>query len=204
MDKSKIKLFECKGTLAGLIQSLWGKQFQLSGLFYRVCEGQAGNFFGVKKAGEYEQSDTSNPFSLSNYICINSHYFIFPLLYLSLSGFNPMWEETLVFTLHMPDIALIRFLVWDHDPIGQDFIGQRTIAFNSMIPGTKFVCILHFFSYKKKIFVIYQAFGIYVFFLIFSASLICVYLIVRLPACVFGRHGGSFHLCSCCSEWHHQ
>uniref|UniRef100_A0A8C1F373 Phosphoinositide phospholipase C n=1 Tax=Cyprinus carpio carpio TaxID=630221 RepID=A0A8C1F373_CYPCA len=55
------------------------------------------------------------------------------------NGFNPMWEETLVFTLHMPDIALIRFLVWDHDPIGQDFIGQRTIAFNSMIPGYRHV-----------------------------------------------------------------
>uniref|UniRef100_H3B811 Phosphoinositide phospholipase C n=1 Tax=Latimeria chalumnae TaxID=7897 RepID=H3B811_LATCH len=50
------------------------------------------------------------------------------------AGFNPMWEETLVFTLHMPEIALVRFLVWDHDPIGRDFIGQRTIAFSSMIP----------------------------------------------------------------------
>ena len=46
-----------------------------------------------------------------------------------------MWEETLVFTLHMAELALVRFLVWDHDPIGQDFIGQRTIAFNSMMPG---------------------------------------------------------------------
>lgn len=50
-------------------------------------------------------------------------------------GFNPMWEETLVFTVHMPELALVRFLVWDHDPIGQDFIGQRTIAFNSMMTG---------------------------------------------------------------------
>lgn len=48
-----------------------------------------------------------------------------------------MWEETLVFTVHMPDLALVRFLVWDHDPIGQDFIGQRTVAFNSMMPGEK-------------------------------------------------------------------
>lgn len=46
-----------------------------------------------------------------------------------------MWEETLVFTVHMPELALVRFLVWDHDPIGQDFIGQRTIAFDSMMPG---------------------------------------------------------------------
>ncbi|XP_073723559.1 1-phosphatidylinositol 4,5-bisphosphate phosphodiesterase eta-2a [Misgurnus anguillicaudatus] len=55
------------------------------------------------------------------------------------NGFNPMWEETLVFTLHMSEIALVRFLVWDHDPIGQDYIGQRTIAFNSMIPGYRHV-----------------------------------------------------------------
>uniref|UniRef100_A0A8C4YWW9 Phosphoinositide phospholipase C n=1 Tax=Gadus morhua TaxID=8049 RepID=A0A8C4YWW9_GADMO len=55
------------------------------------------------------------------------------------NGFNPMWEETLVFTLHMPELALVRFLVWDHDPIGQDFIGQRTIAFNSMMTGYRHV-----------------------------------------------------------------
>ncbi|XP_076023335.1 1-phosphatidylinositol 4,5-bisphosphate phosphodiesterase eta-2a [Genypterus blacodes] len=55
------------------------------------------------------------------------------------NGFNPMWEETLVFTVHMPELTLVRFLVWDHDPIGQDFIGQRTIAFNSMIPGYRHV-----------------------------------------------------------------
>uniref|UniRef100_A0A8D0HLM7 Phosphoinositide phospholipase C n=1 Tax=Sphenodon punctatus TaxID=8508 RepID=A0A8D0HLM7_SPHPU len=55
------------------------------------------------------------------------------------NGFNPMWEETLVFTVHMPEITLVRFLVWDHDPIGRDFIGQRTIAFASMMPGYRHV-----------------------------------------------------------------
>lgn len=51
-----------------------------------------------------------------------------------------MWEETLVFTVHMPEIALVRFLVWDHDPIGRDFIGQRTLAFSSMMPGAQGSC----------------------------------------------------------------
>ncbi|KAM3824345.1 LOW QUALITY PROTEIN: 1-phosphatidylinositol 4,5-bisphosphate phosphodiesterase eta-2 [Vipera latastei] len=55
------------------------------------------------------------------------------------NGFNPMWEETLVFNVGMPEIALVRFLVWDHDPIGRDFIGQRTIAFTSMMPGYRHV-----------------------------------------------------------------
>lgn len=48
-----------------------------------------------------------------------------------------MWEETLVFNIQMPQVALVRFQVWDHDPIGQDFIGQRTIALTSMMPGRK-------------------------------------------------------------------
>ncbi|XP_035881089.1 1-phosphatidylinositol 4,5-bisphosphate phosphodiesterase eta-2 isoform X3 [Phyllostomus discolor] len=55
------------------------------------------------------------------------------------NGFNPVWEETLVFVVHMPEIALVRFLVWDHDPIGRDFIGQRTLAFSSMMPGYRHV-----------------------------------------------------------------
>ncbi|XP_069001628.1 1-phosphatidylinositol 4,5-bisphosphate phosphodiesterase eta-2 [Embiotoca jacksoni] len=55
------------------------------------------------------------------------------------NGFNPMWEETLVFNIQMPQIALVRFQVWDHDPIGRDFIGQRTVAFTSMMPGYRHI-----------------------------------------------------------------
>uniref|UniRef100_A0A8C6SSP2 Phosphoinositide phospholipase C n=1 Tax=Neogobius melanostomus TaxID=47308 RepID=A0A8C6SSP2_9GOBI len=55
------------------------------------------------------------------------------------NGFNPMWEETLVFNIQMPQIALVRFEVWDHDPIGRDFIGQRTIALRSLLPGYRHV-----------------------------------------------------------------
>ncbi|XP_066114435.1 1-phosphatidylinositol 4,5-bisphosphate phosphodiesterase eta-1 isoform X1 [Saccopteryx bilineata] len=55
------------------------------------------------------------------------------------NGFNPVWEETLTFTVHMPEIALIRFLVWDHDPIGRDFVGQRTVTFSSLVPGYRHV-----------------------------------------------------------------
>uniref|UniRef100_A0A096MCG6 Phosphoinositide phospholipase C n=1 Tax=Poecilia formosa TaxID=48698 RepID=A0A096MCG6_POEFO len=58
------------------------------------------------------------------------------------NGFNPMWEETLVFSILMPQIALVRFQVWDHDPIGRDFIGQRTVAFTSMMPD-QFGCYRH-------------------------------------------------------------
>uniref|UniRef100_A0A3P9CAV9 Phosphoinositide phospholipase C n=1 Tax=Maylandia zebra TaxID=106582 RepID=A0A3P9CAV9_9CICH len=63
------------------------------------------------------------------------------------NGFNPMWEETLVFNIQMPQIALVRFQVWDHDPIGRDFIGQRTVAFTSMMPGGVPV---HLFSCSRQ------------------------------------------------------
>lgn len=65
-----------------------------------------------------------------------------------------MWEETLVFNIQMPQIALVRFQVWDHDPIGRDFIGQRTVAFSSMMPGRyqdmHNLCLKNFSSNYKK------------------------------------------------------
>lgn len=68
------------------------------------------------------------------------------------SGFNPVWEETLSFTLHMAEVALVRFLVWDHDPIGRDFIGQRTVAFSSLMPGlfAEFICDFILVCFGKK------------------------------------------------------
>ncbi|XP_060690142.1 1-phosphatidylinositol 4,5-bisphosphate phosphodiesterase eta-1 [Hemiscyllium ocellatum] len=55
------------------------------------------------------------------------------------NGFNPVWEEIITFTIHMPELALIRFLVWDHDPIGRDFVGQRTVPFSALMPGYRHV-----------------------------------------------------------------
>lgn len=60
-----------------------------------------------------------------------------------------MWEETLVFNIQMPQITLVRFQVWDHDPIGRDFIGQRTVAFTSMMPGGVPV---HLFAWFQKLY----------------------------------------------------
>ncbi len=107
------------------------------------------------------------------------------------TGFNPMWEETLVFTLHMPQIALVRFMVWDHDPIGRDFIGQRTIAFKSMLPGKLHASQWHYW--------IENAVYIYIF-VNSSVSLnFIISLIHRLSTCLFRRNGRSIYLCACCN-----
>lgn len=57
------------------------------------------------------------------------------LSYITFSGFSPVWDETITFILTFPDLANFRFVVWDEDPIGRDFIGQVTLPFSSLMPG---------------------------------------------------------------------
>lgn len=53
----------------------------------------------------------------------------------SFIGFNPVWDETITFILTFPELTIFRFVVWDEDPIGRDFIGQVTFPFSSLMPG---------------------------------------------------------------------
>ncbi|XP_015747809.1 PREDICTED: 1-phosphatidylinositol 4,5-bisphosphate phosphodiesterase eta-2-like [Acropora digitifera] len=55
------------------------------------------------------------------------------------NGFNPVWEETITFTLTFPNLAIFRFVVWDEDPVGRDFIGQVTLPFPSIMEGYRHV-----------------------------------------------------------------
>ncbi|XP_038074700.1 1-phosphatidylinositol 4,5-bisphosphate phosphodiesterase eta-2-like isoform X2 [Patiria miniata] len=55
------------------------------------------------------------------------------------NGFNPFWDCTMTFTIHLLETALIRFAVWDEDPIGRDFIGQATFPVASLMPGYRHV-----------------------------------------------------------------
>nr|XP_055058278.1 1-phosphatidylinositol 4,5-bisphosphate phosphodiesterase delta-1b isoform X1 [Misgurnus anguillicaudatus] len=60
--------------------------------------------------------------------------------YIANNGFNPMWNENFQFEVCVPDLALVRFLVEDHDSTsGNDFIGQYTIPFNSLKNGYRHV-----------------------------------------------------------------
>ncbi|KAM3859435.1 1-phosphatidylinositol 4,5-bisphosphate phosphodiesterase delta-3-A-like [Diretmus argenteus] len=56
------------------------------------------------------------------------------------NGFNPRWDCTFNFTLHVPDLALVRFLVEDHDyTSSNDFLGQFTLPFTSLRTGYRHV-----------------------------------------------------------------
>ncbi|VDK52587.1 unnamed protein product [Cylicostephanus goldi] len=53
-------------------------------------------------------------------------------------GHNPSFDESFQFQVSIPELALVRFLVLDDEFIGDDFIGQYTIPFECMQPGTVF------------------------------------------------------------------
>lgn len=63
--------------------------------------------------------------------------------YVENNGFNPRWDCTFNFTVHVPDLALVRFLVEDHDYTSRnDFLGQFTLPFTSVRTGYRHVRLL--------------------------------------------------------------
>ncbi|TMS22140.1 hypothetical protein E3U43_012405 [Larimichthys crocea] len=59
------------------------------------------------------------------------------------NGFNPRWDCTFNFTIHAPGLALVRFMVEDHDyTSSNDFLGQFTLPFTSLRTGYRHVRLL--------------------------------------------------------------
>lgn len=59
------------------------------------------------------------------------------------NGFNPVWNETLNFVVHTPELALVRFVVEDYDKASRnDFIGQFTLPFKCMQTGYRHIHLL--------------------------------------------------------------
>ncbi|XP_069024631.1 1-phosphatidylinositol 4,5-bisphosphate phosphodiesterase delta-3-A [Embiotoca jacksoni] len=59
------------------------------------------------------------------------------------NGFNPQWDCTFNFTVHVPDLALVRFMVEDYDYTSRnDFLGQYTLPFTSLRTGYRHVRLL--------------------------------------------------------------
>uniref|UniRef100_A0AAQ4PE61 Phosphoinositide phospholipase C n=1 Tax=Gasterosteus aculeatus aculeatus TaxID=481459 RepID=A0AAQ4PE61_GASAC len=59
------------------------------------------------------------------------------------NGFNPRWDCTLSFQLQVPELALVRFVVEDHDHNAKnDFVGQFTLPFISLQKGYRHIHLL--------------------------------------------------------------
>uniref|UniRef100_UPI003AABCAAB 1-phosphatidylinositol 4,5-bisphosphate phosphodiesterase delta-4 n=1 Tax=Centroberyx gerrardi TaxID=166262 RepID=UPI003AABCAAB len=63
--------------------------------------------------------------------------------YIHNNGFNPVWNDTLNFVIHAPDLALVRFVVEDYDKASRnDFIGQFTLPFTCIQAGYRHIHLL--------------------------------------------------------------
>ncbi|XP_031416974.1 1-phosphatidylinositol 4,5-bisphosphate phosphodiesterase delta-3-A-like [Clupea harengus] len=59
------------------------------------------------------------------------------------NGFNPRWDCTLSFQLQVPELALVRFVVEDHDHTAKNnFVAQYTLPFTSLCTGYRHVHLL--------------------------------------------------------------
>ncbi|KAF6726551.1 1-phosphatidylinositol 4,5-bisphosphate phosphodiesterase delta-4 [Oryzias melastigma] len=63
--------------------------------------------------------------------------------YIENNGFNPVWHDYLRFTIHTPELALVRFVVEDYDKTSKnDFVGQYTVPLTCMQQGYRHIHLL--------------------------------------------------------------
>uniref|UniRef100_A0A8C7KUN6 Phosphoinositide phospholipase C n=1 Tax=Oncorhynchus kisutch TaxID=8019 RepID=A0A8C7KUN6_ONCKI len=63
--------------------------------------------------------------------------------YIDNNGFNPVWYDTLRFTIHAPELALVRFVVEDYDKASRnDFVGQYSLPFSCIQQGYRHIHLL--------------------------------------------------------------
>ncbi|XP_056155267.1 1-phosphatidylinositol 4,5-bisphosphate phosphodiesterase delta-1a isoform X2 [Lampris incognitus] len=64
--------------------------------------------------------------------------------YIDNNGFNPMWNENFRFNIHVPELAMVRFVVEDYDSTSQnDLIGQYCLPLSSIQNGYRHVPLLN-------------------------------------------------------------
>ncbi|XP_068588352.1 1-phosphatidylinositol 4,5-bisphosphate phosphodiesterase delta-1a isoform X1 [Cebidichthys violaceus] len=63
--------------------------------------------------------------------------------YINNNGFNPMWNESFRFDIHVPELAMLRFVVEDYDSTSQnDLIGHYCLPLTSVQNGYRHVPLL--------------------------------------------------------------
>ncbi|XP_041817003.1 1-phosphatidylinositol 4,5-bisphosphate phosphodiesterase delta-1a isoform X1 [Chelmon rostratus] len=63
--------------------------------------------------------------------------------YIENNGFNPMWNERFQFDIHVPELAMVRFVVEDYDSTSQnDLVGQYCLPLTSVQSGYRHIPLL--------------------------------------------------------------
>lgn len=63
------------------------------------------------------------------------------------NGFNPVWNERMMFTLDNPELALVRFVVFEEDSFGDgQFLGQACYPVSCLRTGYRSVILKNEYS----------------------------------------------------------
>lgn len=63
------------------------------------------------------------------------------------NGFNPVWNDTFDFQIFNPDLALLRFVIYDVDIFGDsNFIGQYTVPVRCIRSGYRSIPLKNVYS----------------------------------------------------------
>ena len=74
-------------------------------------------------------------------------FFFFAFLCL---GFNPSWNARFQFDVYVPELALVRFVVEDHDTTSSnEFVGQYTLPFTSIQRGKSLMWCVQFNTHQS-------------------------------------------------------
>lgn len=96
-----------------------------------------------KPAKEGEKGEIIDPYVKLDFHGIQADTASFKTKVVKDNGFNPVWNEKFEKVLLMPELAMIRFAVFDEDVgIVDDFIGQFSIPFTSLRPGYRHIHLL--------------------------------------------------------------
>lgn len=96
-----------------------------------------------KPAKEGEKGEIIDPYVKLDFHGIQADTASFKTKVVKDNGFNPVWNEKFEKVLLMPELAMIRFAVFDEDVgIVDDFIGQFSIPFTSLRQGYRHIHLL--------------------------------------------------------------
>ncbi|XP_050408495.1 1-phosphatidylinositol 4,5-bisphosphate phosphodiesterase delta-4 isoform X3 [Patella vulgata] len=100
--------------------------------------------YQIPKPKDSDRGEIIDPFVKVEIHGVSSDYHEARTKAIDNNGLNPRWYESFNFTVRVPELAMVRFVVKDEDRGRDDFIGYYCLPFNSMQEGYR-----HFPIYNK-------------------------------------------------------
>ncbi|XP_032234673.2 1-phosphatidylinositol 4,5-bisphosphate phosphodiesterase delta-4 isoform X2 [Nematostella vectensis] len=95
-----------------------------------------------KPQGSSSKGEVIDPYVEVKIYGVNSDSADFKTKVIKDNGFNPVWNEEIKKLLYVPELAMLRFCVYDEDVGKDDFIGQFSLPITSLRTGYRHIHLL--------------------------------------------------------------